>query len=154
MDIIIVVCLMLAGIFFFLLEIFFFPGISIAGVAGGVFVAGSVCYAFIKISPMAGFIALLIGLIILGFSIWYFFRSKTIDRISLHSEIDSKIEPLQNITIQKGDKGIAISRLAPIGTIEINGNRVEAKTISDFIDQGSTVEVTAVEFNTIIVRSI
>ncbi len=154
MEIYIVISLMLAGIFFFLLEIFLFPGISIAGIAAVLFLTSGVAYAFIAISPWAGFVALLLSVIVLGLGIWQFFRSKTIDRISLHSEIDSKISPLKHIDIHVGDRGTAVSRLAPIGTVEIGGNRVEAKAISEFIDQGSAVEVKAVEMNTIIVHSV
>ena len=46
MDITLVIVFMLLGIIFFLLEIFFLPGISVGGVAGVLFVGASIWYAF------------------------------------------------------------------------------------------------------------
>ena len=46
MEIAIVVILLVLGIVFLLLEIFLFPGISVAGIAGAAFTGVAVWYAF------------------------------------------------------------------------------------------------------------
>jgi len=154
MEITIVLLLLLMGVIFFLLELFLIPGISIAGIAGTVFMGGAVYYAYTAVGTTAGHLTLAGGIILLAIAIWVFIRSKALERMSLKAEIDSKNDPLSGIHIETGDKGIAASRLAPMGRIKINGHLVEAKTNDDFIDEG--VEVTVVEVrntNVVVERS-
>ena len=143
MEIIIVAILLLVGIVFFLIELFLIPGVSLAGIAGTLFLGGAVYLAYSEIGTSAGNLTLLGGLILLGVAIWIFFRSKTLDKMSLKTEIDSKNDPLENMIINIGDIGITSSRLAPMGKVKINGHIVEAKTNDDFIDQ--KVEVVVLE---------
>lgn len=143
MEIIIVVILLLVGIVFFLIELFLIPGISLAGIAGTLFLGAAVYLAYSGIGSSAGHLTLLGGLILLGVAIWIFFRSKTLDKMSLKTEIDGKNDPLENIVINIGDLGITSSRLAPMGKVKVNGHIVEAKTNDDFIDE--KVEVIVLE---------
>ncbi len=152
MDISIVLVLLLIGVVFFLIELFFLPGISIAGIAGFVFIAGAIFYAYSFISPSAGHITLAGSLVLIGVSVWLFMRSKMLDRMSLKTDIDGKIEPLKDLEIQVGDKGKASSRLAPMGQVKINGHIVEAKTNDDFIDQGEEIVVLEVFKTNILVE--
>ena len=143
MEIIIVVILLLVGIVFFLIELFLIPGISLAGIAGTLFLGAAVYLAYSEIGSSAGHLTLLGGLILLGVAIWIFFRSKTLERMSLKTEIDGKNDPLENTVINIGDLGITSSRLAPMGKVKVNGHIVEAKTNDDFIDE--KVEVVVLE---------
>jgi membrane-bound ClpP family serine protease len=143
MEIIIVVILLLVGIVFFLLELFLIPGISLAGIAGTLFLGGAVYVAYTEIGSSAGHLTLLGGLILLGVAVWIFFRSKTLERMSLTTEIDGKNDPMKDMVINIGDFGITSSRLAPMGKVKINNHIVEAKTNDDFIDE--KVEVVVLE---------
>ena len=143
MEITIILLLLLMGVIFFLLELFLIPGISIAGIAGTVFMGGAVYYAYTAVGSTAGHLTLTGGIILLAIAVWIFIRSKALEKMSLKAEIDGKNDPLSGISLKIGDKGIAASRLAPMGRIKINGHLVEAKTNDDFIDEG--VEVTVVE---------
>jgi membrane-bound ClpP family serine protease len=147
MEITIVVILLLVGIVFFLLELFLIPGISIAGIAGTLFMIASVYYAYSEISSFAGHITLLGSVLLLGIAIWIFLRTKTLEKLSLKTEIKGKNDPLESVVIHVGDEGITSSRLAPMGKVKINGHMVEAKTNDDFIDEGVKVVVKEV-FNT------
>ena len=154
MEITIVLLLLLMGVIFFLLELFLIPGISVAGIAGTVFMGGAVYYAYTAVGSTAGHLTLAGGVLLLAIAVWIFIRSKALERMSLKAEIDSKNNPLSGISLKIGDKGIAASRLAPMGRIKINGHLVEAKTNDDFIDEG--VEVTVVEVrntNVVVERS-
>lgn len=143
MEITIVLLLLLMGVIFFLLELFLIPGISVAGIAGTVFMGGAVYYAYYSVGDTAGHLTLAGGVILLTIAIWIFIRSKALEKMSLKAEIDSKNDPMNGMNIQLGDKGIAATRLAPMGRIKINGHIVEAKTNDDFIDEG--VEITVIE---------
>ncbi len=141
METIIVIILLVLGIILFLVELFLIPGISLAGIAGMGFLGGAVIYAYVGIGHTAGHITLISGLILLGISIWIFVRSKALEKMALYSEIDSKNDPLKNVNVQVGDKGVTVSRLAPMGKVKVNGSVIEAKTNSDFIDPGEEVTV-------------
>jgi len=81
-------------------------------------------------------------------------KSKTLDKMSLHTDIDSKVETVDESKIKIGDKGITISRLAPVGKVKINGETVEAKSLYDFIDEDTEVKVTAVNATNVEVKTI
>lgn len=152
MEITIVVALLLLGIIFFIVELFLIPGISLAGIAGTLFVVGSVYYAYTRIGATAGHLTLLGGIIMLGIAIWIFIRSKALDKMSLKTEIDGKNDPLKEVQIKVGDVGVTSSRLAPMGKVKVNGHIVEAKTNDDFIDPGVEIVVLEVMNTNILVE--
>jgi len=147
MDITIVVILLLLGIVFFLLELFLIPGISLAGIAGTVFMGSAIYYAYSQIGSQVGHLTLVSSVILLAITIWVFVRSKALEKMSLKAEIKGKNDPLENMVINSGDLGITQSRLAPMGKVKVNGHIVEAKTNDDFINPGVQVRVIEV-FNT------
>ena len=141
MEITIVVILLVLGIVFLLLEIFMFPGISVAGVAGAVFTTAAVWYAYTHIGAVAGNIALIGGVVLMGVAVWMFMRSRALDKMSLKTSITGTVEAIDELKISVGDKGTTISRLAPMGKIKINGKVVEAKTDNEFIDPNTEVMI-------------
>lgn len=154
MEITIVVVLLLIGIIFFLLELFLIPGISLAGIAGTLFVGGAVYYAYSQIGSTAGHLTLLGGVILLGIAVWIFLQSKTLEKMSLKTEIDGKNDPLKDVDVKIGDVGITSSRLAPMGKVKVNGHIVEAKTNDDFIDEGVEVKILEVMNTNILVERV
>lgn len=154
MEIAIVVTLLILGIIFFIVELFLIPGISLAGIAGTLFMGGAVYYAYAKISPVAGHITLLGSILLLVIAIVIFIRAKVLEKMSLKADISWKNDPLEKMSIQIGDIGIATSRLAPMGKVKINENIVEAKSNGDFIDQGTKIKVTQVFKTNVLVERI
>ena len=154
MDITIVVILLLLGIVFFLLELFLIPGISLAGIAGAVFMGGAIYYAYSQIGSAAGHLTVVGSIILLAITIWVFVRSKALEKMSLKAEIKGKNDPLENMVIHVGDLGITQSRLAPMGKVKVNGHIVEAKTNDDFIDPGVDIRVLEVYNTNILVERI
>ncbi|MDD5185402.1 MAG: NfeD family protein [Paludibacter sp.] len=154
MDITIVIILLIVGVIFFIVELFLIPGISVAGIAGTLFMGGAVYYAYTHISSTAGHLSLVGSILLLGIAIWIFLRSKALDRFSLKAEITGKNDPLESVVIHIGDKGISQSRLAPMGKVKVNGFIVEAKTNDDFIDPGVEVVVLDIFKTNILVERI
>ena len=154
MDIALVIVFMLLGIIFFLLEIFFLPGISVGGVAGVLFVGASIWYAFSHLGPTVGLITIAGGVVAMGFAIWAFVRFKALDKMSLNRELDGKVDALNGITLSVGDKGVTVSRLAPIGKVRFGTEVVEAKSQDGFIDQTVTVEIVEVSTYGVLVRMV
>lgn len=154
MQIAIVIILLVIAIIFLLLEIFLLPGISIAGIAGVLSLISAIIYAYVAIGSTAGHLTLVGGLLFLGVAVWWFMKSKILDKMSLKTDIDGKIEPLKDMIINIGDEGIALSRLAPMGKVKINNHVVEAKINDDFINEGEKIVVVKINSTNILVDRI
>ena len=151
-DLIIVAVVILLGVIFLLLEIFLLPGITVSGIAGFVFLLGGIAYAYMYMGPVAGNVSLLIAGLLLAGSFIYFIKSKSLRRISLTTNIDSKVDTSDLNKINVGDEGITQSRLNPIGKVFINNLIVEAKSINgEMIDEDTEVVVNKVDWSNILV---
>ena len=62
--------------------------------------------------------------------------------------------PLPESKLKIGDRGVALSRLAPAGKVEIGGELFEARSVDVYIDQRSDVEVVGFENFTVMVKKI
>ena len=144
---------MAVAIVLFLLEIFLLPGITIAGVGGALFAIGGIIYAY-SIGTVTGHITL-IGSIVLfvGFFAWLL-RAKSFQRVALNTNVDSTLTSTRDMGLQVGDKGIALSRLAPIGKARFGDTTVEAKTQGDFIDEQTPIVIIRLDGYNVVVESI
>ena len=145
MNIAVIVSLVVLGIIFILLELFFLPGISLASIGGLICFAAAVVLAYVKIGATAGTITLIAALVATALSVWWFFRSKALDRMSLQSSIDATVEGGQEQQVHPGDLGVCLSRLAPMGKVLINGQTYGARAENEVIDEGAPGEVCAVD---------
>ena len=151
-NLIIVTLVVLLGIIFLLAEIFLLPGITISGIAGFIFLVGGIAYAYMYIGTMAGNLTLIISALLIMGSFIYFIKSKSLRRISLNTNIDSKVDNSDLKKINIGDEGITQSRLNPIGKVFINDLTVEAKSIDgQMIDEDTKIVVNKVDWSNIIV---
>jgi len=152
MSVTLIIILIVIGIALMLVEVFVMPGITIAGIAGVLLVGCSVFLTFKWYGATAGAYSL-IGTAILFIAFFvYVVRSKTWDRLSLHSEIDGRVNVVDTNDIKQGDKGMTVSRLAPIGKILIHGKIMEGKSEFGLIDENCEIEVISVNVSTIIVQ--
>ena len=151
-NLIIVTLVVLLGIIFLLAEIFLLPGITISGIAGFIFLVGGIAYAYMYIGTMAGNLTLIISALLIMGSFIYFIKSKSLRRISLNTNIDSKVDNSDLKKINVGDEGITQSRLNPIGKVFINDLTVEAKSIDgQMIDEDTKIVVNKVDWSNILV---
>lgn len=144
MSYFLIVCLILIGFVLITLEMIVVPGIGLAGVAG----IGSLGYAlygtFTYHGEKSGYITLAIVLVLSVVLLIFIMRSRTWRKLALNTSVDARVNE-ESSRLQAGMKGIASSRLAPMGTIEVNGEFFEASSISAFIDQHTPVEIIKVE---------
>ena len=153
LNIVIITILLALAIFLLILELFFLPGVSIAAIFSLAFYGGALYYAFAHISTTVGCITLAIALVVTIIIIWYFMRSRTLDKMSLHTNIDSTAPTEVSNNLHVGDRGIALSRLNPMGRVLIGNITAEARTL-DFIDEGTPVIIKHIERTTIYVEPI
>ena len=154
-DIIIVALVILLGIIFLLVEIFLIPGITVSGIAGVVFIAGGIIYAYKYMGASAGHFTLLIAVFLIMGSFLFLVKSKSLKRIALNTNIDATVDTSDLKKIHPGDTGITVSRLNPIWKVYINELTVEAKSIDgEMIDEETEVKVIKVEWSNILVSKV
>lgn len=151
MTIFAVILLIALGIILVLLEILVIPGTTIAGVGGILFLAGGIYFAYDRFGTTAGHYILLAVILFIILSIYFSLKSKTWNKLMLNSKIEGKMNFIDKQKVKKGDFGVTITRLAPMGRVLINGENVEAKA-EHFIDQNVEIEVEIILDNKIIVK--
>lgn len=153
MNIIIIITLIVAAILLFLAELFLIPGLSIAGIASlGCLIYANV-YAFMNLGTLGGIITLIVSIATSIICLIWFMKSKTLDKLSLKKQINSSVTK-NNKDIKVGDEGIAVTRLAQIGSAEFNGRVIEVKSIDGFINEKTPIVVRRIEDKMILVEKI
>jgi len=127
MTIFIIILLLVLGVVLILLEFFVLPGITVAGVAGVVMILGGIYLSYHHYGSTTGHLTVLGSVIFSVLSLWIALKSGTWNRIMLKTEIDSKVDKLEDDMIAIGDEGICLSRLAPMGQVRIKNHIIEAK---------------------------
>ena len=154
MEWIVVILLIILGILLVLGEILVFPGITIAGIGGFLFLGSGIYYSFVRFGNNIGVTVLIVTTIVILSTIALALRSKSWNKAMLSTNITGKVEPLKDAILEPGMKGMSVSRLAPMGKVEINGKTFEAKSIDGFIDQKTEIEIVKVLTTNIIVKSL
>ncbi len=149
-----ILLLVLAGIILFLLEFLVVPGVTVAGIGGLLFMGGAVYLAFDNFDTTTGLIVLGVVLVIIVVSLIFALRAKTWKRISLHSEVDSKVIEVQDIGINVGDQGVALTRLNPSGSVLVNEHKVEGHSQGPLIKEKTLIEVIKVSHTHVVVKPI
>ena len=152
MTILGIVLLILAGVLLFLLEFLVVPGVTIAGIGGLLFFGGAVYLAFENIGTNAGIIVLVVVVITIIIALIYGLRAKTWTRISLSTAIDSRVSDVDTLPLNIGDEGKTITRLGPIGKVQIGDIKCEGQSIGPYIDANTEVVVVQVKTNHVIVK--
>ena len=153
LDTFILIVLLAVAIFLLILEIFFLPGISVAGIAAVVFYGVTIYYAFARIGIVAGIITIIASIVLTILLIWYFMRSRALDTMSLHTNIDETAPTQIDASIQVGDRGVTLSRLNPMGRVLVDGISVEGRSMQ-YIDENVEVEVVKIDVTSVWVRPI
>ncbi|WP_436416144.1 NfeD family protein [Petrimonas sp.] len=152
-NLIIVAALVILGVVLLLIEFFLLPGISIAGIGGAIFMIGGVIYAYIYLGSTTGTATLVLSLIMLAGAFVWLVKSKSLQKIALTADITETVDNSELKSLKKGDTGVAVSRLNPIGKVMVNDVVVEGKSFDgEFIDEDAEIEVVRVETYNVAVR--
>lgn len=154
MAVALIIILILIGLALIVVEVVVLPGVTAAGIAGGVLAGCGVFFAYRLFGNTVGTCTLTVTGILFIALLVYAVRAKTWDRLSLHSEIDGKVNVVDIQDIHLGDNGLTISRLAPVGKILIHNKIVEGKSEFGLIDENTEVQVVQVDKSTIVVQKL
>lgn len=149
-----IIFLVVLGAFFLVAELVFLPGAVLGSLLALSSYGVAVFFGFSRFGLVGGITTivavLLLSLVVTVLSM----RAKTWQRLALKDKVSgaSMESPSQSVAV--GDKGVAISRLSPMGKVEIGGKLYEAKSQSVYIDQQSEVEVVGFENFTVLVKKL
>ncbi len=152
MSIAFIIILIVLGLALIVIEVVVLPGITVAGIAGVLLIGCGVFFTYRVFGNTAGTYSLIATSVLFIVFLIYALRAKTWDRLSLHSEISGRVNVVDTDDIKPGDKGMTVSRLAPIGKILIHDKIVEGKSEFGLIDENKEVEVVRVSESSIIVQ--
>jgi membrane-bound ClpP family serine protease len=148
-----IITLIVIGLLFIVLEVLALPG-GVAGIVGGALVVVGIVLTYQNYDAMYGHLVLAGTLVFSIIMVVVFIRSKTWKRFTLSDELKGGVNMDDKDTVFVGDKGRTISRLAPMGKVEINDRFYEVYTHGEFIDQNVQIEVSKIKENRIYVKQI
>lgn len=147
-----IILLILLGMFLLALEILVLPGF-VVGVIGAGLILYAIYSSYVTLGvPIAHYVLLgtvasnIIGLVLL-------FRSNTWKKVSLNTSISGKVNMIEQADVNVGSVGISVSRLNPIGKIEIDGKVFEARSNGEYLNADEEIEVIKIDGNKIYVKS-
>ncbi|MDR0757913.1 MAG: NfeD family protein [Tannerella sp.] len=154
LNITIIIAFAVIAVILFLLEIFLFPGVTLAGIGGALFAIGGVVYGYYSLGMTGGHVTLGASLVVYGVFFYWILRSKSLQRIALNTNIDSRLTSTRDLGLNPGDEGVTLSRLAPVGKARFGNTTVEARAMESFVDEHTPVVIVQVEGYQVIVKSI
>lgn len=156
MELLIPIALILAGLALVVVEITLVPGTNVIGVLGVLGAAVGVVIAFVEGGVSGGMFAL-VGTLAAGGALGYLlYESGAWDRFVLTDSLrrdasgDAEVEASRARLI--GQEGTAATPLRPEGVVDLDGERVEARTEGAFVAAGSRVRVVAIDRHRAVVR--
>lgn len=156
MDLLIPIGIILAGLFLIIVEVYFIPGLNLAGITGFLAVIFGIGYIFAEGGFTGGVIALVLTCAVGGSAFYLMWQSGAWDRFVLATSIRADEETVARESANRskylGRTGTAVTPLRPTGVVEIDGVRIEVATEGDFIASGSEVRVVAMDRRRYFVR--
>jgi membrane-bound ClpP family serine protease len=152
MSLLAIILLILLGILLFVVEFLIVPGITIAGIGGAILIFTGFYLSYVQHDVMTGNLVVAGTLFAMIVTMYYSLKSRTWRRTMLNSQIEGKVNEFDNPDVKQGDFGKAVTRLAPMGKVEVNGSYYEAKSLDILIDQDVEIEVVKVYPDKLIVK--
>lgn len=149
-----IICLV-AGLVFVIIEMFI-PGFGAPGIIGVILLAiGVMLYAK---SPLQALIMIVIIMAILGVALTLVLQSASKGHLAKHLVLneslndDARYSDADDLNYFVGSEGVALTVLRPSGTADFSGVKLDVVSDGEFIPKNSTVIITKVEGNRIVVK--
>ncbi|MEZ5069849.1 MAG: NfeD family protein [Bacteroidales bacterium] len=143
------------GILLFVIEFLLVPGVTVAGIGGLVLTVYGVYRSFALFGAGTGTWVLVGTLVVSALVIALSLRARTWKRLMLDTNIEGNVQSSQDgQPLARGDRGEALTRLAPMGKILVNGIVREGVSITGYVKEHTPVEIVSVEGSRISVKPI
>lgn len=147
-----ILLLIILGLLLYFAELVLLPGITVAAVGSFCCLVTAASLAFVWGSTLQGFLVLGAIVLLVVIMTVIFLRPKTWKKAALHTNITQSISDSIDSKLVMGQQGRALTRLAPMGKVVIEGLTVEAKTTGGYLDEGSAVKIIGFDNDNIIVE--
>jgi len=144
-----------AGLALVIVEMFL-PGFGAPGIIGVILLAiGIIMFAD---TPLQALVMVVIILAILGVALVLVLQSASKGRLSKHLVLNDSLNDSEGFSAVDdlnyfiGSEGVALTVLRPSGTADFSGVKLDVVSDGEFIPKGSTVIITKVEGNRIVVK--
>jgi membrane-bound ClpP family serine protease len=151
---IIIVALLLIGLALIVIELVFIPGTTVVGLLGVIFSVAGIVVCYKHFGSETGFYFLIAMVLVTAATVVYSFRSGAWSRFSLKTSMEGKVNEGMLTSLTIGDEGKTTSTLRPIGKAEFHKKQFEVKTTGTYLESGTTVRITQIQSNQIIVEPI
>jgi membrane-bound ClpP family serine protease len=148
-----IIFLVALGLFFLVAELIFLPGVTLGVVLSLAGYAAAIYLGFMRFGMVGGFVILAIVIAISLVATLISLRARTWQRFALNDKLEGQSMETPALQVKVGDRGMAISRLSPMGKVNIAGKEYEAKSLDSYIDQRTPIEVIGFENFTVIVKN-
>lgn len=146
--------LILLALLFLVAELVLLPGLTISGILALACGGGAVYLAFSQYGVVVGWVVVVLLLLLALLAVILSLRSTTWQRFALKQQVKAAAsEPIET-RVEVGARGKTLSRLSPMGSVEIAGKIYEAKLLTGYADPHAEVEVVGYENANIIVKII
>lgn len=150
MSVALIIVILALGLLLIIAEIFFIPGTSVFGVAGGVVMIIGVVMMY-SIGTQQGHISLGISIAAVIVATIIGFRAIDNGALAAKSKIKGRVNELDS-SLVPGMRGKAITELRPGGKVQFGEERVEVFSYGSYIPRDSEVEITNVTKDKIFVK--
>jgi membrane-bound serine protease (ClpP class) len=152
------------GVLLLALEVFVFPGVTVAGVAGAVALVAGLGMSLVGAGATASAVIRVLGQVAMSILLamagaFALFRALPRLPFGRRLVLDTGMQAGSGyVSAPESDRrwlgrtGTALSPLRPAGIAEIDGARVDVVSDGGFIEAGTPIEVTRVDGNRIVVR--
>jgi membrane-bound ClpP family serine protease len=147
------ILLILLGLVLMILDFLVIPG-GVVAILGVLCMVGGVVTSFVQFGTTVGILTLVLTAVITLGSFWLMMRTKTWRKLQLKTQIDSKMNEVDESKLKEGTEGVSVSRLAPTGTAIFGDTEAEVVSMQGFIDQNTPVVIRKIDGSKIIVEII
>ena len=147
-----IIALIIIGVLLVVAELVLLPGLSVAGIGALICYGIAIYFGFSTYGTNGGLIVIGSILILSVIATVLSLRARTWHKLALTQEIDGKSQIDPQDTLKIGDRGLTVTRLAPMGKVTISGETYEAKSQGNlYLDPKQGIEVVGFEnFNVIV----
>ena len=145
------ILLILLGLVLKILDFLVIPG-GVVAILGVLCMVGGVVTSFVQFGTTVGILTLVLTAVITLGSFWLMMRTKTWRKLQLKTQIDSKMNEVDESKLKEGTEGVSVSRLAPTGTGLFGDTEAEVVSMQGFIDQNTPIVIRKIDGSKIIVE--
>ena len=124
-----------------LVELFLVPGFGVSGVLSLLSMIAAIVISYLEHSFLIGCVVVGVSLLSIGVVVCYGLKYGTWKKVSLQETITATVNDSTFEGVSVGDLARTISRLAPMGKVQVGNRQFEAKSIDCYIDERTEVVV-------------